>query len=434
MIPYQTETHLKSYLDTNQLARERMCLAVLSIDKRFSNLRPRHPRGGPDKGVDIDAVFNTSQVVAAAIGFMVGANDSAPHKRTIQKKFKSDVESALRDLTTPDGQVLPKPEIFVFLTNLDLTVTEENKLITFAKGKGFAGCEIMDRERIRIALDSVDGFASRFQYLGIALSEAEQASFFSRWGDDIQSVIATGFTSINQTLNRVLFLQEAGDVLNGLYIRYELDREYSAAEIGHFRTFVAMTLNEPKLNIFQILFGASDKSGRYNPKITNRETAGIAAGKGGGYWEHHIEEHDDDDNNDAEFKWENVGTWSSVGQDPVSSLTLGYDHDPGLIRLRPRLKLADMQKAMYIHYLNASLAKKVIRIHVMANGYKLGVYERDQFHIDESELSHDLPVVFTGDELKDPWVKIKGAMSCAFRVDFSDWTPTRMFVSREVPG
>jgi hypothetical protein len=57
MTTYITDERLKSYLDTNQLQRERMCLAILSIDRRFTNLRPRHPRGGPDGGRDVDAIF-----------------------------------------------------------------------------------------------------------------------------------------------------------------------------------------------------------------------------------------------------------------------------------------------------------------------------------------------------------------------------------------
>jgi hypothetical protein len=47
---YGTDERLKGYLDTNQLQRERMCVAVLAIDKRFTNVRPWHPRGGPDTG------------------------------------------------------------------------------------------------------------------------------------------------------------------------------------------------------------------------------------------------------------------------------------------------------------------------------------------------------------------------------------------------
>lgn len=51
---YETDERLKSYLDTNQLHREQLCLAILALDKRFTNVRPRHPRGGPDGGRDIE--------------------------------------------------------------------------------------------------------------------------------------------------------------------------------------------------------------------------------------------------------------------------------------------------------------------------------------------------------------------------------------------
>lgn len=43
---YVTDEQLKGYLDTNQLHREQMCLSILALDKRFTNVRPRHPRGG----------------------------------------------------------------------------------------------------------------------------------------------------------------------------------------------------------------------------------------------------------------------------------------------------------------------------------------------------------------------------------------------------
>ncbi len=40
---YLTDERLKSYLDTNQLHREQLCLALLALDNRFTNVRPRHP-------------------------------------------------------------------------------------------------------------------------------------------------------------------------------------------------------------------------------------------------------------------------------------------------------------------------------------------------------------------------------------------------------
>jgi hypothetical protein len=83
-LPYVTDERLKSFLDTNQLAREQLCLAVLAADKRFSEVRPRHPRGGPDGGRDIEAVFRGGQRTFGAVGFLNQANDSDEQKRQMK--------------------------------------------------------------------------------------------------------------------------------------------------------------------------------------------------------------------------------------------------------------------------------------------------------------------------------------------------------------
>jgi hypothetical protein len=59
---------------------------------------------------------------------------------------------------------------------------------------GIEHCDILDRERLRIELDSPAGFFVRFQHLGIPLSEAEQASFLARYGDRIQQVVTVGLS------------------------------------------------------------------------------------------------------------------------------------------------------------------------------------------------------------------------------------------------
>jgi hypothetical protein len=92
---YNIDERLKSYLDTNQLQRERMCVAILAIDRRYTNVQPRHPRGGPDGGRDIDATFQGEQKALGAIGFVNQANDSRDHKNRAKKNFSDDLESAL---------------------------------------------------------------------------------------------------------------------------------------------------------------------------------------------------------------------------------------------------------------------------------------------------------------------------------------------------
>jgi hypothetical protein len=438
---YQTDERLKGYLDTNQLHREQMCLAILAIDKRFSEVRPRHPRGGPDGGRDIEAVFKDNQRVFGAVGFVNQADDSSEKKKKIKEKFGDDLISAI--------SASPPCQVFVFLTNVNLTVGEKDELTSQARAKGLSYCEIFDRERLRIALDSADGFAIRFQFLSLALSDAEQSSFFARWGDDIQSVISTGFQSVHSTLDRILFLQEAGESMSSLLIGFELDRTYSADEIGHFRAFCSMQLKEPKLKIFSIVFGSSDKSDRMRndrPESERDLRSGIKFGISGGQWEQKIDLPgdpgvDSPDDSDAEAtdemsedevpeKYTQAGWSSSAGQNEAKFIRAQYEKD-SFFRFFPTLTVRDINDAMFMPILNASLADKVKCIHVFANEYKLLEIPKQDFVIDKSEFAPSIPVDFSAEELGDPWVRIRPNGPSAFRISFSEQTPHRVFSPRQ---
>jgi hypothetical protein len=432
-LPYQTDERLKSYLDTNQLHREQMCRALLSVDKRFTDVRPRHPRGGPDGGRDIEAIYRGEQKVYGAVGFVNQANDSNEQKKNIKGKFASDLDSALN--------AREKPVAFVFMTNINLTIGEKDEMIGKAKKAGLLYCEIFDRERLRISLDSPDGFSIRFQYLGISLTEEEQASFFAKWGDDIQSVISTGFQRIEKTLERVLFLQEASDVMSSLMIAFELDRTYKAEEIGHFRTFCFMILKEPKHNILQIVFGSADKSNRMRSDLESdftEQKPGIKYGIGGGQWEYHIDienykngESHDDAESQEEPKWKEVGSSSSIGMDKVKFLSIKYSHD-SFIRFLPRMKLRDIDDSTFIFILNNSLAEKIKGIHIYSNGYKLQELSKSELSIDKTPFEPKIPANFSSEELDDPWVRIRPSkIASAFHVSFSDQTPKRLFESKQ---
>lgn len=430
-MPYQTDDRLKSYLDTNQLHREQMCRAILSIDKRFTDVRPRHPRGGRDGGRDIEAIYRENQKAYGAVGFVNQANNSKEQKKTIMNKFESDLKSATN--------VDQKPEVFIFFTNINLTIGEKDSLVLKAKKEGLSYCEILDRERLRISLDSPDGFSIRYQYLGLSLSDEEQASFFAKWGDDIQSVIATGFQKLENTLNRVLFLQEASDVMTHLTMSFELDKKYSADDIGHFRLFCHLQLKEPKHKILSILFGASDKSNRMRSDTDTdftEQKPGIKYGIGGGQWEQHISfDKVSSDNseieNDKDLKYKNVGSSSSIGMDSVEFLPISYSKY-SFIRFLPSLRLRDIDEAIYLPIVNLSLAEKIKAIHVYSSGYKLQEIRKLDFYIDTTSFESKIPVEFSSDELSDSWVRIRPKKSSTFHIRFFEDTPKRMFVSSRI--
>jgi hypothetical protein len=339
--------------------------------------------------------------VFGAVGFVNEANDSREQKTTIAAKFKGDLESALA--------AEERPTVFVFFTNVNLTIGEKDHLTQLAKVVGISFSEIFDRERIRIQLDSPDGFFIRYQYLQIPLSDEEQASFFARWGDEIQSVVATGFQKLERSLDRILFLQEASDAIAYLSIALELDRDYSGEEIGHFRAFALFHLKEIKHKIFAFMFGSCDKSHRVY-KLSGRESRpdlpGIKHGIGGGQWEQHIdpnaaEEAPEEEEVEDKDRYVQVGCFSSIGMNTVGFISIKYDKD-AFIRFEPTLCVKDLDEAGYILILNKSLAQKVKAIHVIANGYKLDEFAREEFSIDETAFEPSVPVEFDMEELADP--------------------------------
>jgi hypothetical protein len=435
-MPTDTDIRLRSWLDANQRDREQMCRAVLALDAHYSDVRPRHPAGGPDGGRDIEAVFDGDRVAYGAVGFLNGANDSEEHKKRIRAKFSCDLSSAVA--------AKPDLEVFAFLTNLHFTMGEQSEMKKEARSVGIEHCDILDRERLRIELDSPGGFFIRFQHLSIPLSEAEQASFLARYGDRIQEVVSTGFQRIERTLNRILFLQESENVLGGIYVRFQLRRTYRADEIGHFRAFVDVTLRAVTHDILSIWFGVSDKANRFRRDIKcdeKNDPVGIEHGISHGSWEEHLrlgqgEDAGDDSGpanqstgqKDDESPLVEVGSGSSIGLNPVASIVADYSHDDPLIRFRPRLQLRDLNDCMFMPLLNRSLADKLHSIQVFANGYKLADIGPDDFMIDASRVAPNIPGSFTADELADAWVRIRpSALASTFALRFTSSTPRRMF-------
>jgi hypothetical protein len=214
----ETDRRLKDHLDSNQLKRERMCLEILKVQQDYSDISPRLPNGGPDDGRDIQGMYK-DYLCFGAVGFLNGASDAKQHRDQIKKKFKEDLESAL----TTKRNGTPAPKSFVFFTNVALTPTIKETLQKQAYSMGISHCDIFDREQIRIILDSNRGYAIRYRYLDIALSDAEQKDFFSAWADEINAAIGSGLRGIDQTTKRIQFLLEAQFPLNYLSTIVKLD-------------------------------------------------------------------------------------------------------------------------------------------------------------------------------------------------------------------
>jgi hypothetical protein len=450
MSVYPTDERLKSYLDANQLSRERLALAVLALDRRFSDLKPRHPRGGPDGGRDIEAKFD-GELVFGAVGFQNQATDADEVRKKAMEKYRSDLAAAL--------DTDPTPKVFVFLTNVNLRQGEKDDLIQEAQAKGIIHAEVFDRERIRILLDTPEGFAARFQYLGLTLSDAEQAAFFARWGGELQSLLVDGFGRLEGSLRRLQFLQESKAAVESFRIRLELDREYEGQELGHVRAFCNLFFKNSRAGLFQIRFGVTDNTSRLeatNLEDLDLKQSGAAQGLIGPQWEQRFpraflaaaeaemfgepEAEDEEDAEDAAAdadpreesgdKWRRRGGYSSIGVRKDKVIVLSYSQDD-FVHLTPRFALEDLDDAMWILHVSKAFAEKIVNIQVFADAYKLAEYGEGRFWADSSPHDVKTGLVFTDEELADPWVRIRPKRQSAFDFRFSEETPTRFYTPRE---
>ena len=172
-----------------------------------------------------------------------------------------------------------------------------------------------------------------------------------------------------------------------------------------------------------------------------RQPAGIAHGISGGTWELHVNvtgaDRDDVEDEsetalaaadaDEDEKFVFIGGGGGLGMDPVPSIIARYSHDAGLVRVRPRLELRDLEDCALMPVLNRSLAHKLHSIEVFANGYKLMDIGRDEFRIDESPFKNIAADAFTPEELDDPWVRIRSVHESTFHLRFTSSTPRRLY-------
>lgn len=436
-----TDYRLKHYLDTNQKSQEQLASSILRLDSSFSNVIARSPSGGRDGGRDIDAKHSVYGTCHGAVSFVIGCEDRSTQKKRIIAKFKSDLQKA--------ASLNDNPNLFVFFTNINFSHAEKNKLLLLCKSEDMI-CDLYDRERIRGILDSPQGFFLRFQYLDIPLSADDQASFLSIYGDRLQGVLSDGFGRLENSINRILFLQESNLTLESISVVFRLDRKYSSQEINHMRIFMSLSLPSVPNDILMIHFGISDGNGRFNRSISlygndiESIPKGIDKGISGAQWEKRIpissiRSGEDDptpclpDHMNSEFidldEFIRCGSNPDIPRESSSSFTMRYRHsEDRLIETRNRISLRDIFGSNFAFRCNKSFSDKIDSFTVFGNGYILFDGKKEDFSV--SEISQDRTFMhdyyFTSDELSDPWVSIKPSRSStSFSLDFEAFTPIR---------
>jgi len=403
-----TEERLRNWLDSNQVQRERMCLALLSLNKRYTNIRPRRPKGGPDGSRDIEAVYEDQFEVWGAVGFRNSASDSPNDKKWLSDKFSSDLESALTAHNNLKG--------FVFLTNVDLTPGEENKLKQEALAMGLAHVEVFYRERLRILLDSPEGLGLRFQYLGIPLSEAEQAAFFERFGTQLEEMMLQQFSAVDKKLQRIEFFHDCSKPLMGISAILQLNRECSPDELGHFR-FVIEILNLHEHDPHPAVYVAGRDSYPTHHQ-GNKQT--IMFGQKSLVWSREPNE-------------SIQNTIESYGMLSTSRIDVGGH----MYKKGPYLNIGDFDQRIINVYITKPLVEAFDGIGLVANDYLLTYVDKPHLVIKEMDPLFEWPEELTEEEKAVPWVTllIKGDdpslpppawPTRSWELKFSEHTPQKM--------
>jgi len=403
MSVHLTDERLRTWLDSNQLDRERLALAVIKTDKRFKDVRPIHPRGGWDKGRDIEAIYD-GQKAYIAVGFFNLANDSNEHRRKAIAKFKLDLKRAKEECKGLKN--------FVFITNVNLTITQHQKALDYARGKGICLCDIYDRERIRIILDSPDGFAIRYQYLNIPLSEAEQAAFFTKWGDTLQDFISQSFESVGDQLSRIRFLQEANKPLRSLNFVFRLKDNADIGDSPHYRAVMVISSPTPMAKLKQLHVETCDAGFSAGIRRTTFTDDGVVRA----FWE-------DDPKNI-------ISSGGGIWDRPIRSI-VGIGGYWKFGSREPMVNLWDLNECYFGFFTNESLANKINSIEVYANEYLLWHSDMQDLHAGKHSYTPKTPWKFAASELNDRWVRIM-PKSGAGVLRFDDITPKRFYEPKPI--
>lgn len=392
--PRLTDERLRAWLDANQLDRERLCLAVLRLDRRFVDVRHRQPRGGPDGGRDIQANLVDGRDVWGAVGFQNSVSDTPQERKNGKQKFKNDLTRALEE----------NPELrgFAFLTNVNFTVTDKDELISHARSVGIEQCDIFDREHLRIVLDAPDGLSIRYQFLHIPLSDAEQAAFFGKWGTDLQSLISQSFESIEKRLARVEFNQERHRPLRHIGFLAELDGEITPETLPTFRLLISiMPPSGQPYEQLHLAMTNGDGKPHCGP--------GVGDSIAGAFWA-----------NDPKKPFSTSGSVRPKKQSKFYASS-GFSEfgDPAR-----QVSLGDLDENWICFFASKQLADRIVKVELHGNAYRLWRCERDQLGFDEPNESLDWPWDVADTEMADKWVRV---IPNGPTLNFSDYTPEQIW-------
>lgn len=228
-----TGERLRNHLDANQGMREGLCLALMPLIGPYTQECPRRPKGGPDGGRDIEAIYQGTIPAWGAIGFRNGGGNDNQARKEAADKFEDDLKRALKENAAL--------QCFVFFTNVDLTPSLIDELKGKANKKGVAIVDIVAFEQLRHLLDLPEGLLARLQYLDIPMSKDEQLALIHKFGGQLQNAVSARFDRVEQTLAKMERFLDYQKPLYRFDVYIGLEKPFTSSEIGNEHILLSLS-------------------------------------------------------------------------------------------------------------------------------------------------------------------------------------------------
>jgi fido (protein-threonine AMPylation protein) len=217
-----------------QAKAERLSANLLDLDG-FTSIDPQCPLGGPDGTKDILCEKNGWKYIGAS------------YFPTTEKQFK-DIKAKFND----DFLGVAKNNVsgIIFITNQKLSPAERKELIEIAEATG-ATALIYHREKIRVLLDSPQGFALRLSILQIEMSKEEQMSFFNDQRNYLKKLLNENSEHIINSIGQKFDSWKAPSdkVFSFVQNLYETTQSTMSQVLPHIEKTDKRTLIFPKISI-----------------------------------------------------------------------------------------------------------------------------------------------------------------------------------------
>jgi hypothetical protein len=101
------------------------------------------------------------------------------------------------------------------------------------------------------------------------------------------------------------------------------------------------------------------------------------------------------------------GGSSGVGVEKLERFAIAYQKEHSLLHFGDRFPLRDIDEAMIMPIINRSMAERIESFSLYANEYEILRVNKGEFRIDSTIFSPCIPAIFSDDETKDAWVRIR---------------------------